>query len=108
MAKHKFEIWQTDDRNRLFTSARVLKAVGMRPVKDKSYKKIYEGEIDSDGTDENVLDEIFSKYQSVKPEGYSGRSVSVSDMITLDGKTFFTDSFGFKRLSKSAAAGSNG
>jgi len=101
----KFEIWQTEDRDRMFTSADQAKRLGIRIVKDKSYQKVFEGEIDGDD-DETTLERIFSKFQGAKPDGYTGRSVSVSDMIKLDGKTYFTDSYGFKKLSKSAAAGS--
>lgn len=108
--KKKFEIWQTDDRNRAFMRSDFLKDNGMRIVKDKSYSKVYEGEIDTeDGEDENAtLERIFAKYQGTKPEGYTGRSVSVSDMITMGGNTYFTDDYGFKKMSKSAAAGSVG
>lgn len=86
----------------------MAKSIGVRITKDKSYKKVYEGEIDADEDDNSALEKVFSQFQGSKPNGYNGRSVSVSDMITIDGKTYFTDDFGFKRLSKSAAAGSKG
>lgn len=113
MAKHKFEIWQTDDRNRMFNGSRWLGYSNLKPAIDSSYKKVYEGEIDSDAKDDSILEGIFAQYQGRKPEGYTGRSVSVSDVIKLDGKPYFTDDYGFTRLRGKAAgnmamAGSKG
>ena len=109
MAKRKFEIWQTDDRKRMFEGSRFLGYSGMKPQFDKTYKKVFEGEIDSDAKDSDVLEKIYAQYQGQKPEGYKGRSVSVSDVIKLDGKTYFTDDYGFTRLKgKAAMAGSKG
>lgn len=106
--RRKIEIWQTDDHDRAFTGSEMANRLGIRIVKDKSYKKVFDGEVDVDENDNAALENIFARFQGKKPEGYSGRSVSVSDLITLDGKTYFTDDYGFKRMSKSAVAGSKG
>ena len=109
MAKHKFEIWQTEDRSRMFEGSRGLGYSNKKPRFDKTYKKVFEGELDSDADDSAVLEGIFAQYQGRKPEGYNGRSVSVSDVIKLDGKTYFTDDYGFTKLKgKAAMAGSKG
>ena len=53
------------------------------------YDKVYDGEIEEDGD----LDDIFAVFQGKKPEGYKGRSLSVSDIIRIEEKFFFCDDF---------------
>lgn len=109
MAKKAIEIWQTDDRNKMFVGSRIAKREGWKIVKDKSYKLVYKGEVDVDGNGNAALEQIYSKFQGTKPEGYNGRSISVGDMVKMDGDTHFVDDYGFTKLSKKAAMGmSNG
>lgn len=61
------------------------------------YNQVYEGSIEDDDT-MTILDKIFSKFQGVKPSNYTGHSVSVSDLIAMDGKYYFCDSFGWKEI----------
>lgn len=105
MARKSIEIWQTDDRNKRFVGSDMAKREGWKIVKDKSYRLVYKGEVDVDGDGNSALEQIFSKFQGQKPEGYTGRSVSVSDMIKMDGNTHFVDDYGFKKLGKKAAMG---
>lgn len=58
------------------------------------YKKVYEYE-----TEENVsLDDIFYKFNMEHPEDFPGHSLSVSDVVALDGKLYFCDSFGWAEI----------
>lgn len=105
MAKRNIEIWQTNDRNKRFVGSEMARREGWKIVKDKSYKLVYSGEVDVDGSDNEALEQIFAKFQGQKPEGYTGRSVSVGDMIKMGGNTHFVDDYGFKKLSRKAAMG---
>lgn len=58
-----------------------------------NYHKVYEYE--SDDTD---LDNIYVKFQGVKPEGYTGVSVSISDLIKINEDTYYVDDWGFKKI----------
>lgn len=46
-----------------------------------------------------LLDYIFSIFNiGNKPKSYTGHSLSVSDIIELDGEMYYVDGFGFKKL----------
>ena len=63
------------------------------------YGKVFEGEIDA-----KDLEEIYEIFNLDKPDGYHGRSLSVSDVVAVrdpDSKKidyFFCDSIGFKKV----------
>ena len=68
-----------------------------------SYKKVYTGDIDELKCGENqILDKLFEKFNIDIPVGFTGHSLSVSDVIVLDigGKksVYYVDSIGFKEL----------
>lgn len=46
-----------------------------------------------------LLDYIFTIFNvGCKPENYHGHSLSVSDIIELDGVMYYVDGFGFKKI----------
>lgn len=55
------------------------------------YEKVFEGEL---GT--NDLEELFRIFNTEHPVGYTGRSMSVSDIVVVNGKAYFCDTIGFK------------
>lgn len=64
------------------------------------YQKVYEGETPV-GEDEDVnvtLEYLYMKFQGIKPEGYTAHSVSVSDVIVLDGTAYYVDNYGFQKI----------
>lgn len=49
--------------------------------------------------DENPdLEEIFFKFNMERPEDFTGHSLSVSDVVEVNGKKYYVDSFGFKEI----------
>ena len=77
-------------RNFMFTGLEMLEHLGIKKQLSLDlYDKVYDGWID----DEANLDEIFAKFQGKKPEGYKGRSISVSDIIRIEAKYFFCDDY---------------
>lgn len=44
------------------------------------------------------LDDIFARFNINRPQGFKGHSLSVSDLVELDGKKFYCDSFGWKEI----------
>lgn len=95
--KKKFEIWQTEDRNRIFNGSRVLGMLGLKPELDSSYQKVDEGEIEVEGdfSDTKFLELIFYKGNM---GFYKGRSISVSDIIKLEGQNYFCDNVGWTKI----------
>lgn len=68
-----------------------------------SYEKVYTGEIEVSAkvTDAvgYALEELFGIFNTDIPEDFTGRSLSVSDIVVLDGiGTYFCDSIGWKRI----------
>lgn len=73
-----------------FASFSTLKRMGM-DFNPNIYTEVYNGEMDV-----NDVEDVYEKLQWAKPQGYKGHSLSVSDLVQMDGKTYFCDSFGFK------------
>ncbi len=101
--KRKYEIWQANSdtktgRKIKFSSFEEIEQEGLKPSKSV-YIKVYESEIESDDENEmNVMEGLFIKFQGSKPEGYTGHSLSVSDVIVLDGKAYYVDSISFQPI----------
>lgn len=47
---------------------------------------------------ETVLEHVFRTFNIHKPRDFKGHSISVSDVVTLDGTAYYVDSFGFKKI----------
>lgn len=62
-------------------------------VERKYYKTVFSGELPV-----SHPEEIYMLINTSIPEDYEGHSLSVSDVITVDGTTYFVDSFGFKEI----------
>ena len=72
-------------------------------AKDKfnldDYKVVYEGEIDGEGkVPLQVLEELFEIFNLRHPQDFHGHSLSVSDVVELDGVKYYCDSCGWKKL----------
>ena len=58
------------------------------------YEKVFDGELPI-----KRLEEVFQIFNTKLPEDYSGRSMSVSDVVCVEGLgTFFCDHIGFVQL----------
>lgn len=61
-------------------------------IRENTYETVFDGELKT-----KRLEEIFRIFNIEHPEGYRGRSMSVSDVVWAEGLgTFFCDSIGFK------------
>lgn len=58
------------------------------------YVPVWRGTITSE-TVNGALEELFRIFNVDRPEQYCGRSLSVSDVVRLDGKYYYCDSFGW-------------
>jgi hypothetical protein len=60
------------------------------------YKKVYEFTQDFESTsDQIILDEIFAKFNIDRPDDFKGHSLSISDIVIIDDKAYFCDSWGW-------------
>ena len=65
-----------------------------------AYKKVYEGDFEEDN-DYNlpVTEQLFIRFNLSHPKDFKGHSLSVSDIIIIDGQQYICDNFGFKPIS---------
>ena len=63
-------------------------------IDESQYQCIYEADLPLMG-----LDDLYQMCNTSRPEGYRGHSLSVSDIVVLDGQAYFCDSFGWKSIS---------
>lgn len=92
-------IYQLDPRNpesrdRLFQSLDRLKRYGL-DFNPRLYKIVYQGTMPVD-----TPDEVYKILQFKHPKGYNGHSLSVSDLVEMDGRVLFCDSTGWKDVTK--------
>lgn len=58
------------------------------------YEVVWEGSV----PDETNFEDVFVMFNMNHPDGYIGRSLSVSDIVEMDGKTMYCDTFGWKEM----------
>ena len=62
------------------------------------YKQVYEDEITADKGVIELLEDIFTKFNINHPKDFKGHSLSVSDVVVLDGKMYYCDSEGWQDI----------
>lgn len=69
---------------------------------ESHYIKVYEGDYEDEGACEygfpEVLESLFEIFNLNHPDDYEARSLSVSDIVVLDGTPYYCDSFGWKEV----------
>ena len=70
---------------------------GSAALRSEIYDKVFEGEVEC-----GTLEEVYQMFNIGQPDGYRGRSLSVSDVVEVVGEeksTFhFCDSIGFREV----------
>ena len=61
------------------------------------YEVVYEGELECSEISE-ALEELFEIFNIRHPEDFKGRSMSVSDIVEVDGENYYCDAAGWKKL----------
>ena len=96
------EIYQTKVDSLLFRRYNSIKDKSL--IKKENYAKVYgfEGSIEEESTSAK-LEAIFTAFNLTAfsrnhPIGFRGHSLSVSDVVSLNGEYYFCDSFGFKKI----------
>ena len=65
----------------------------------KDYKEVYRMTVE-DERDFDILNKLWNKFNLDKPSDYAGRSMSVSDVVMIDDKTYYCDNFGWAVVEK--------
>ena len=63
------------------------------------YNEIYQSEFVSAHTDtEDILDDIYFKFNMCRPKDFKGHSLSTSDIVKMDNKYYYCDEYGWSRV----------
>ena len=65
----------------------------------ENYKQVYDGNIDAEENVIETLEKIYLMFNLSKPNDFYGHSLSVSDVVELDGEKYYVDRFGWKKVS---------
>jgi hypothetical protein len=63
------------------------------------YTLTYEGEIEVEDVNK-TLEDLFTKFNINRPADLKGHSLSVSDIVELDGKYYYCDNVGWTEITK--------
>ena len=61
------------------------------------YEVVYEGELDCQEMP-NALEELFEIFNVKRPKDFERRSMSISDVVEIDGKNYYCDFVGWEEL----------
>lgn len=67
----------------------------------ENYHKIWEGEL-RHGGQQDFLEEIYTRFNLNQPADFTGHSLSVSDVVTIDNSAYFVDNVGFQSVQMEA------
>ena len=91
-----YRLLQTKDMKRYsFMGYDYAKAHGLSL---DDYQTVYEGDDPCTTTIDAFLEGLFTKFNLHKPEDFRGHSMSVSDIVEVDGKMYYCDSVGFTEM----------
>lgn len=90
----KYAIYQVkEEKARDYGFCRLSNIIKWYGKVDKSnYDKVYESET------ECTLEGLFEKFNINKPSDFKGRSLSMSDVVILDGVAYYCDAFGWEKI----------
>lgn len=68
-------------------------------IEKEQYKTVYYGTIEEEDLNKNqILKNIFIKFNISHPEGFEGHSLSTSDIVILDNEAYLCDMVGWKKV----------
>lgn len=94
-----FELYQVENVGKTDYAFRSLVDLPENVKPDlKDYKLVYTGKIKPEKTIDEYLENIFYVFNCMPPQDYSGRSVSISDIVKIDEKYYYCDNFGWGKI----------
>ena len=94
----KFKLYQIKDVENCSYSFLGFKDAKQTGFTLDDYEVVYEGEVKIKPDVHAMLETIFYIFNCRRPEDFKGRSMSISDVVELNGKAYYCDSFGFKEI----------
>lgn len=62
----------------------------------EDFEKVYEGEVEQEDIIE-AMEDLFYKFNMAHPVDYRHASMSVGDVLIVDGEPYYVDSMGFEK-----------
>lgn len=99
--KH-FQIYQIDSDNEkarlaMFMPYNRLKRFRIS-LSRSMYKKVYDGDVEECESMNKTLEKIFEIFNINRPSDFKGHSLSISDVIEIDGVAYYCDDYGFIKI----------
>ena len=97
----KYEIWQLKDECAAAYEFMDYEWAMEHGFKFEDYEKTYEGKLEDElviNDEEVALELIFKMFNLNRPKDFKGHSLSVSDIVCLNGKKFYCDSWSWKEI----------
>lgn len=95
--RHTYEIYQLKSSNPKAFMPLDFVNNRLGGVNFEEYKHVYSSEIEGDDTIV-MLETLFEIFNLRHPEDFLGHSLSMSDIVILDDKKYYCDSFGWKAI----------
>ena len=95
--EYEYKVYQIDDlENCNYVFRRYEIARGLLDFSD--YRHVYTGTVSSTGNIPQILEKIYRILNMEHPDDYTGRSLSVSDIVELLDRYYYCDSFGWVEI----------
>lgn len=83
----------------MFRSLKSIKKEGTILTLD-AYKKVYEGDFEENTESKlPVTEQLYMKFNLSRPKDFKGHSLSISDIIVIEGQQYYCDDYCFKAIS---------
>ena len=67
-------------------------------IKKSWYNEVWSGYVEPKNSIKGTLEHLYYIFNMEHPNGFRGHSLSVSDVVYLDGKYYYCTTFGYKEL----------
>lgn len=67
-------------------------------IEKEQYKTVYSGTIEEDLNINQILENIFIKFNISHPKDFKGHSLSTNDIVVLDNEAYLCDMVGWKKV----------
>ena len=94
----KFKLYQIKDVENCSYSFLGFKDAKQFGFTLDDYEVVYDNEVKISSDVEDMLETIFYILNCHRPEDFTRRSMSVSDVVELNGKYYYTDTIGFREI----------
>lgn len=91
-----YQVKQELTREMGFMGLGTMERMGVK-VDLNNYDEVHKDVAYNDSITE-ILENLFSQFNTVYSEGYKGRSMSVSDIVMIDGAYYYCNPFGWLRI----------